>query len=160
MVAMAHDGCADWLDSLHTEGAVAEERPQSRRRPRRPPQPYVQPSVQPYVQPTVPPSQPASGRAGTRRLPIANPEEVTAINQTLDLIERGGPFEHRQDGVVFQNREGQLPEHPRGYFHEYTVTTPGLTHRGARRIVTGTYPETWYSNDHYRSFVVIDPRRY
>ena len=73
---------------------------------------------------------------------------------TLTLIARGGPFEHRQDGSVFQNRERQLPSRPRGWYHEYTVETPGSDDRGARRIVTGGTPpsEYWYSDDHYRSF--------
>jgi ribonuclease T1 len=114
----------------------------------------VQPTV---VQPTV--VQQPTG-AGARRLPFSDPEQVTEVNRTLDLIAAGGPFPFRQDGVVFQNREGLLPPRDRGYYHEYTVVTPGLSHRGMRRIITGTPPETWYTNDHYRSFVVIDPRRY
>jgi ribonuclease T1 len=74
--------------------------------------------------------------------------------RTLELIERGGPFPHRQDGSVFGNREGRLPPMPRGYYREYTVETPGLSHRGTRRIVTGgTPPEAWYySDDHYETF--------
>ena len=56
---------------------------------------------------------------------------------TLRLIARDGPFPHRQDGGVFGNREGRLPRKPRGWYREYTVETPGLRHRGARRIVTG-----------------------
>ena len=99
---------------------------------------------------------------GGRRLQLNNndPEQLTEVNHTLDLIEHNGPFPFGQDGVIFQNRENRLPSHERGYYHEYTVVTPGLTHRGARRIITGTYPETWYTNDHYRSFFVIDPRHY
>ena len=74
------------------------------------------------------------------------------------LIARGGPFEHRQDGSVFQNREHRLPTRPRGFYREYTVETPGSDDRGARRIVTGGDPpsEYWYSDDHYRSFRRID----
>jgi len=55
---------------------------------------------------------------------------------------------------VFGNYEGLLPKEPRGYYHEYTVETPGARNRGARRIVTGgTPPEVWYyTDDHYRSF--------
>ncbi|MFT3897547.1 MAG: ribonuclease domain-containing protein [Thermomonas sp.] len=77
---------------------------------------------------------------------------------TLALIARGGPFEHRQDGAVFQNREHRLPSRPRGWYREYTVETPGSDDRGARRIVTGGTPpgEYWYSDDHYRSFRRID----
>ena len=73
---------------------------------------------------------------------------------TLDLIARGGPFPHRQDGAVFQNREKRLPKKSRAYYHEYTVETPGLNHRGARRIITGGNPvETYYyADDHYDSF--------
>lgn len=99
---------------------------------------------------------------GKRRLPFSDPERVKAINATLDLIEQGGPFPHRQDGTVFQNRENKLPKKPRGYYHEYTVKTPGSRDRGARRIVQGKSPneETYYTDDHYQTFLPIDPRRY
>ncbi|MFD4137983.1 ribonuclease domain-containing protein [Streptomyces sp. NPDC058572] len=76
---------------------------------------------------------------------------------TLDLIDRGGPFPYRQDGSVFQNRERILPSHSSGYYHEYTVRTPGSSTRGARRIVTGqAYEEDYYTSDHYASFDLID----
>ncbi|TAL73317.1 MAG: ribonuclease [Rhodanobacter sp.] len=79
------------------------------------------------------------------------PPEVAA---TLALIARGGPYPYRQDGVVFGNYEHRLPLAPRGYYHEYTVPTPGAHNRGARRIITGGTPPTdyWYTPDHYRSF--------
>jgi len=74
--------------------------------------------------------------------------------QTIALIQRGGPFPHRQDGSTFGNREQQLPQRPRGYYREYTVDTPGGGNRGARRIVTGgNPPDAWYyTDDHYESF--------
>ena len=86
-----------------------------------------------------------------RAEPGALPAEAV---ETLARIEAGGPFEHRQDGGVFQNREGRLPRKPRGYYHEYTVETPGSPDRGARRIVSGGNPpiEYFYTDDHYRSF--------
>jgi ribonuclease T1 len=71
---------------------------------------------------------------------------------TLYLIERGGPFPFDKDGVVFQNREGILASRQRGYYHEYTVVTPGENDRGARRIVTGSRGELYYTDDHYDSF--------
>lgn len=78
-------------------------------------------------------------------------------HDTLDLIEAGGPFPYPQDGQVFQNREGLLPQQPQGYYHEYTVETPGSDDRGARRIVTGEeYQEDYYTADHYASFDLID----
>ena len=77
---------------------------------------------------------------------------------TLAAIARGGPFEYQRDGVIFQNREGRLPARPRGYYREYTVTTPGSGDRGARRIVAGGEPPEvfYYSDDHYASFRRIE----
>ena len=85
--------------------------------------------------------------AGVKALP---PE----AQQTLYLIKSGGPFPFERDGVVFGNFEKQLPKQPRGYYHEYTVKTPGERTRGARRIVTGGNPpvEFYYTDDHYRTF--------
>ncbi|MFJ6833564.1 ribonuclease domain-containing protein [Streptomyces sp. NPDC091209] len=76
---------------------------------------------------------------------------------TLDLIDSGGPFPYSQDGVVFQNREGVLPSQSTGYYHEYTVITPGSSTRGARRIVTGKKTlEDYYTSDHYVTFKLIN----
>lgn len=88
-------------------------------------------------------------------LPAFLPPEA---HRTLALIARGGPFPNRQDGSVFGNREGRLPARQRGYYREYTVDTPGLDHRGARRIVTGGQPpvEYYYTDDHYESFRRFD----
>ena len=55
-------------------------------------------------------------------LPAFLPAEARA---TIGLIQRGGPFPHRQDGSVFGNREQRLPQRSRGYYREYTVDTPG-----------------------------------
>jgi guanyl-specific ribonuclease Sa len=82
--------------------------------------------------------------------------ERDALLATLALIDRGGPFRSRQDGSTFSNREAQLPVQPRGYYREYTVATPGSPDRGARRVVQGREGDTWYSNDHYNTFVRID----
>lgn len=71
---------------------------------------------------------------------------------TLRAIQQGGPFAYDRDGVVFSNFERVLPRHARGYYHEYTVKTPGVRHRGARRIVCGPLPECYYTADHYQSF--------
>lgn len=78
--------------------------------------------------------------------------------ETLRLIRAGGPYPYDRDGVVFGNFEGRLPKQRRGYYHEYTVPTPGLSHRGARRIVAGGDPprEFWYTDDHYESFRRIE----
>jgi ribonuclease T1 len=76
--------------------------------------------------------------------------------EMYDLIRVGGPFPYEKDGTVFGNRERQLPIEKRGYYREYTVTTPGSRDRGARRIVCGGPPRTphacYYTADHYASF--------
>jgi ribonuclease T1 len=77
--------------------------------------------------------------------------------ETMRLIEARGPFPYRQDGAVFENREGILPEADRGYYHEYTVETPGSADRGARRIVVGNQGEAYWTDDHYASFRRIAP---
>ena len=76
--------------------------------------------------------------------------------QTYALILQGGPFPYDKDGSVFGNRERQLPVQARGYYREYTVRTPGVKSRGARRIACGGPPRNpevcYYSDDHYASF--------
>jgi ribonuclease T1 len=71
---------------------------------------------------------------------------------TISLIRKGGPYPHERDGVVFSNREKQLPTRERGWYREYTVRTPGEKTRGARRIVAGRDGTLYYTDDHYRSF--------
>ena len=77
--------------------------------------------------------------------------------ETRRLIGSGGPFPYEKDGTVFRNRERLLPAEARGFYREYTVKTPGLKHRGARRIVCGGLEPTkplncYYTADHYTSF--------
>lgn len=96
-----------------------------------------------------------AGADASRTVRLADlPPEAAA---TLALIRRGGPFPHDRDGTVFFNREKLLPEAPRGSYREYTVPTPGLDHRGARRIVAHRAGSTYYTDDHYRSFSRIEP---
>jgi ribonuclease T1 len=116
-----------------------------------------------HRQASVPPSMTSEGNvtlapvsnvncpAAGANLPSFMPPQAC---ETLTLILQGGPFPHSQDGVVFGNYEGRLPQQPRGYYHEYTVDTPGASNRGARRIITGGNPPTvfYYTDDHYRTF--------
>ncbi len=81
------------------------------------------------------------------------------IDNTIALIQQGGPYPYpNKDGTTFGNREGKLPAQSQGYYHEYTVPTPGVSHRGARRIVTGGNPPTVYylTIDHYDSFSKLE----
>jgi len=83
---------------------------------------------------------------------VAVSELPKEAQDTLKLIDKGGPFPYNRDGVVFGNREKILPKRSNGYYHEYTVKTPGERDRGARRIVTGQSDERYYTDDHYASF--------
>jgi ribonuclease T1 len=82
--------------------------------------------------------------------------------ETYRLIHLGGPFPYEKDGTVFGNRERLLLIQKRGYYREYTVKTPGVRHRGVRRIVCGGgVPSTpdvcYYTADHYASYRKIVP---
>lgn len=98
----------------------------------------------------------------------------------LMRLERGGPYRYGRDGAVFGNYERLLPPRNRGYYREYTVDTPGLRHRGSRRLIVGCHrdrapdrppsgatfvgfrecegpAEIYYTEDHYRSFRRVLP---
>jgi guanyl-specific ribonuclease Sa len=97
------------------------------------------------------------GAALARENPVGGieAEQLPAeARATLALIDAGGPFPYRRDGITFQNREHRLPERPDGYYREYTVPTPGRGDRGARRIIAGDKPAVvfYYTADHYKSF--------
>lgn len=104
----------------------------------------------------------SSGANGVRTAdPALKPSGMATIAESAlpgearDVIRRidvGGPFEYRQDGVTFENRERLLPAEPSGYYREYTVTTPGAPDRGARRLILGREGQLYYTPDHYRSF--------
>ena len=120
--------------------------------------PNAAPSASSTTAPGTTPAAPPLARTAadpTSALPDFLPAEAP---RTIAMIQRGGPFPHRQDGSVFDNREGHLPRQPRGWYREYTVETPGLGHRGARRIVTGGQPprDWYYTDDHYDSFRRFD----
>ena len=94
-----------------------------------------------------------SGSGGQSQLSAQEQE----LYNTLARIRSKGPYPYQRDGIIFENRERLLPSKSRGYYREYTVDTPGLSHRGPRRVVTGGDPpvEFYYTQDHYRSFTRI-----
>ena len=106
-----------------------------------------------------------SGRSGSVASPGGGADGLATVRssdlsvqprQVLRLIDAGGPFPYPQDGTVFGNAERLLPAHPRGWYHEYTVPTPGSPDRGARRIVAGQDGVRYYTADHYESFARIE----
>jgi ribonuclease T1 len=91
-----------------------------------------------------------AGKSGLEIVKAASlpPEART----TLKLLDSNGPFPYSRDGVVYNNLEKILPKQAKGYYHEYTVVTPGSKDRGARRIIAGGKGERFYTDDHYASF--------
>ena len=100
-----------------------------------------------------------SGGAGLPSCPL-NSLPTEADEVAHDIL-AGGPFDHPdEDGSHFGNYQRILPRKNSNFYREYTVETPGVGHRGARRIVVGggsdTDPDVWYyTDDHYESFCEI-----
>jgi ribonuclease T1 len=119
----------------------------------------------PSTSPSSSASAPAKGGAAVPGADSGLPVKALSTlppqaSDTWKLIEKGGPYPYpRNDDVVFENREKRLPGKKSGYYHEYTVKTPGSADRGARRLITGQAHELYYTGDHYASFVVVDPAR-
>ena len=116
--------------------------------------PNVTPASSAYPRPSMVVLDPLSGLP-TVALAALPPEAA----DTMALIgaRAPGPYPYPEDGAVFENREGILPDADRGYYHEYTVVTPGSADRGARRIVVGNQGEAYWTDDHYASFARIAP---
>jgi guanyl-specific ribonuclease Sa len=77
------------------------------------------------------------------------------LQSTLTRIDKGVKFPHRNDGSIFQNKEGLLPKKPPGYYREYVHPTPGINGPGAQRVVVGQGGEIYYTPDHYGTFVPV-----
>lgn len=85
----------------------------------------------------------------------ANPYCPPEVQNTLVRIRAGQGFPHRNDGAVFQNREGALPAKPHGYYREWVHPTLGVQGPGSQRVVTGQGGEAFYTPDHYRTFIPV-----
>lgn len=103
-----------------------------------------------------------SGGSGSSGLPSCPLNSLpTEADEVAHDILAGGPFDHPdEDGSHFGNYQRILPRKNSNFYREYTVETPGVGHRGARRIVVGggsdTDPDVWYyTDDHYESFCEI-----
>ncbi|MEJ5998502.1 ribonuclease domain-containing protein [Corynebacterium sp. H130] len=120
------------------------------------PKPTTQATAKPSSQAPKPSAQ---KKAKDGQCPVDTlPEQVHPV---IDSILAGKkPKYPENDGVRFGNYEGHLPKQDSNYYREYTVDTPGLNHRGERRIITGggtkQDPDVWYYTDnHYESFCEI-----
>ena len=67
----------------------------------------------------------STATSGTDASSVKLSQLPAEARQTVALIDKGGPFPYAKDGVVFGNYEKLLPRQKRGFYHEYTVSTPG-----------------------------------
>ena len=106
---------------------------------------------------------------------IEDAVRLQAITELLAKIAACKPLPYAQDGVVNNNKEGQMPQAPAGFYHEYTLMVPGrktgdapepiviggqtymtgamLSARGPERLIIGGGKEIYYTMDHYKSSV-------
>jgi ribonuclease T1 len=98
----------------------------------------------------------ATSAASSAPATVTKAQLPAEAGETLRLIKAGGPFPFGEDGVLFRNSAVMLPQHPRGYYHAYTVRTPGSADRGQRRIVCGgprrQTGDCYYTDNYYASF--------
>ncbi len=124
-------------------------------------------------QPAVPAA--AAVAPGKDLLPhFSDSVRVGVILKIISAVYNGDPLPFSKDGVVFDNREGRLPDKPLGYYHEYTVLPPRGTpyvvtigeqtysievppsgNRGAERLIIGGGAVLYYTPDHYRNFIPL-----
>lgn len=93
-----------------------------------------------------------SGTPRSSLPPIEYHELPTEAQETMELIERGGPYPNREDGTTFRNYEHRLPDQESGYYREFTVETPDESGPGARRLVLGRAGDVYYTEDRYQTF--------
>lgn len=138
-----------WLVIILATGLLLRQNWHAGTRPTSPPAPSRAPETAPSPQATQIQAAPEG------ESPIAQMDSDGRIRAALQRIASGEKL-YRQDGTIFQNREGRLPPEPQDYYREYTVETPGASDRGARRIIRGRNGELYYTADHYRTFTRID----
>jgi guanyl-specific ribonuclease Sa len=115
----------------------------------------------PKASPSAASHAPSTTTQSKSGLPVCQLSSLPAeASTTVNLVHHGGPFPYSRDGIVFGNFEHRLPNQQRGYYHEYTVPTPGAKTRGTRRVITGGEPPTnppefYYTGDHYETFCQI-----
>jgi len=105
---------------------------------------------------------------------ISDKRRVEAILDLIDKIARCIKLPYKEDGQIFKNREGKLPQMENGYYREYTLilpkdaqhqfyigqtqytALPSLSERGPERIVIGGGSVIYYTPTHYSSFIKLD----
>ncbi len=131
------------------------------------------PSTQPTTKPTAPttkPTQPEQDRLDPEGFYYSKEDVALFIHQYGRLPENymtkseaksyGGNTKAMKDGYriggdTFQNREGLLPSKSGRRYTECDIVAPGVTSRGAKRIVFSNDGLVYYTDDHYGSFTLL-----
>ena len=78
------------------------------------------------------------------------------VNTTLERVREGKKLEHRNDGAIFRNREGNLPaQRDRDYYREFVHHFKGAPFPGPQRVIVGKKGEVFYTGDHYAHFTKV-----
>ncbi|MDA8132195.1 MAG: hypothetical protein M0011_11890 [Elusimicrobia bacterium] len=103
---------------------------------------------------------------------IQDGARIKALMKLISDIYNGNHLPYSQDGAIFSNKEGRLPQQPKGYYHEYTLLTgnaphtvtiggttyqvaPDLSARGSERVIIGGGEKIYYTPDHYKNFILL-----
>ena len=126
----------------------------------------------------VPPCVPTNGiLPGKCFSPEVDVVRAAAISDLLVKIANCTPLPYEHDAIIFSNREGLLPQQPKGYYREYSLPIPGrrigdapqqvlvgtqpfvtgdiTSPRGAERLVIGGGRQIFYTPDHYVHFIEL-----
>jgi len=90
--------------------------------------------------------------------------EVTSFGKVVDrgTVDVRATVEGIESGTlkprtIFENREGLLPKEAPGYYEEFVQPTPGVSGVGPQRIVRGQGGELYFTPDHYKTFIPLNP---
>jgi guanyl-specific ribonuclease Sa len=65
-------------------------------------------------------------------------------------------FSYSDMWSIFKNREGFLPKQSENYYQEFVHPTPGVTGAGPQRIIRGQNGDSFYTPDHYQTFIQVE----
>jgi ribonuclease T1 len=85
-----------------------------------------------------------------KRNPFSDPR-LHNLDEAVKLLRRGMDLSRRgvQSGGIYGDLSGDLPKRPRGYYREYSISSPAQRDRGKLRIILGQQGEVYVSGDHY-----------
>jgi len=108
---------------------------------------------------------------------VNDQRRFASITDLLSRIAACRPLPYAHDGIVNNNREGMLPQQPKGYYLEYTLMVDGrktgdgpepidiggrtymsgamLSARGPERLIIGGRERVYYTPDHYKTFIEL-----